>query len=116
MLAYRHADIWAGFSQYFSYTGDEVVSKTRYLCASITTTRRKYRRRSRKRKRSKRRRRRSRRNRRRRRKKTRRRITRKRKKDVVEYYIQLYSPECTLAENININNNKQNKDRNILGR
>ena len=29
-------------------------------------------------------------------------------------YIQLYSPECTLAENININNNKQNKDRNIL--
>jgi len=30
------------------------------------------------------------------------------------YYIQLYSPECTLAENININNNKQNKDRNIL--
>ena len=28
--------------------------------------------------------------------------------------IQLYSPECTLAENININNNKQNKDRNIL--
>jgi len=30
------------------------------------------------------------------------------------YYIQLYSPECTLAENIDINNNKQNKDRNIL--
>jgi len=29
-------------------------------------------------------------------------------------YIQLYSPECTLAENININNNRQNKDRNIL--
>jgi len=33
-------------------------------------------------------------------------------------YIQLYSPECTLAENIYIyiyiNNNKQNKDRNIL--
>ena len=29
-------------------------------------------------------------------------------------YIQLYSPECTLAENININSNKQNKDRNIL--
>ena len=29
-------------------------------------------------------------------------------------YIQLYSPECTLAENININNTKQNKDRNIL--
>jgi len=29
-------------------------------------------------------------------------------------YIQLYSPECTLAENININNNKQNKARNIL--
>jgi len=29
-------------------------------------------------------------------------------------YIQLYSPECTLAENIDINNNKQNKDRNIL--
>jgi len=85
MLAYRHADIWAGFSQYFSYTGDEVVSKTRYLCASITTTRRKYRRSSRKRKRSKRRRRKSRRNRRRRRRKTRRRITRKRKKDVVEY-------------------------------
>jgi len=28
--------------------------------------------------------------------------------------IQLYSPECTLAENININNNEQNKDRNIL--
>jgi len=28
-------------------------------------------------------------------------------------YIQLYSPECTLAENININKNKQNKDRNI---
>jgi len=85
MLAYRHADKWAGFSQYFSYTGDEVVSKTRYLCASITTTRRKYRRRSR-RKRSKRRRRRSRRNRRRRRRrKTRRRITRIRKKDVVEY-------------------------------
>jgi len=28
--------------------------------------------------------------------------------------IQLYSPECTLAENINISNNKQNKDRNIL--
>jgi len=26
------------------------------------------------------------------------------------YYIQLYSPECTLAENIDINNNKQNKD------
>jgi len=80
MLAYRHADIWAGFSQYFSYTGDEVISKTRYLCASITTTRRKYRRRSRKRKRSKRRRRRSRRNRRRSRRKTRRRITRKRRK------------------------------------
>jgi len=31
-----------------------------------------------------------------------------------EAYIQLYSPECTLAENIDINNNKQNKDRNIL--
>jgi len=31
----------------------------------------------------------------------------------VTIYIQLYSPECTLAENININNNKQNKDRNI---
>ena len=29
-------------------------------------------------------------------------------------YIQLYSPECTLAENIGINNNEQNKDRNIL--
>ena len=29
-------------------------------------------------------------------------------------YIQLYSPECTLAQNININDNKQNKDRNIL--
>ena len=29
-------------------------------------------------------------------------------------YIQLYSPECTLADNIDINNNKQNKDRNIL--
>jgi len=28
--------------------------------------------------------------------------------------IQLYSPECTLAENININSNEQNKDRNIL--
>jgi len=34
---------------------------------------------------------------------------------VVLLYIQLYSPECTLAEgNIDINNNKQNKDRNIL--
>jgi len=32
---------------------------------------------------------------------------------VVRLYIQLYSPECTLAENININSNKQNKDRNI---
>ena len=32
----------------------------------------------------------------------------------ISLYIQLYSPECTLAENININNNKQNKDRNIL--
>jgi len=31
----------------------------------------------------------------------------------VTIYIQLYSPECTLAENININNIKQNKDRNI---
>ena len=31
-----------------------------------------------------------------------------------DLYIQLYSPECTLAENIDINNNKQNKDRNIL--
>jgi len=30
------------------------------------------------------------------------------------YYIQLYSPECTLTDNIDINNNKQNKDRNIL--
>jgi len=30
------------------------------------------------------------------------------------FYIQLYSPECTLAENININSNKQNKDTNIL--
>jgi len=29
-------------------------------------------------------------------------------------YIQLYSPEYTLAENININSNIQNKDRNIL--
>jgi len=29
-------------------------------------------------------------------------------------HIQLYSPECTRAENIDINNNKQNKDRNIL--
>ena len=28
--------------------------------------------------------------------------------------IQLYSPECTLADNIDINNDKQNKDRNIL--
>ena len=29
-------------------------------------------------------------------------------------YIQLYSPEYTLAENIDINNNKQNKNRNVL--
>jgi len=29
-------------------------------------------------------------------------------------YIQLYSPESTLAENIDINSNIQNKDRNIL--
>jgi len=29
-------------------------------------------------------------------------------------YIQLYSPEYTLAENININNNIQNKDKNKL--
>ena len=34
----------------------------------------------------------------------------------IQRYIQLYSPECTLAEKININNNKQNKDRNILCR
>ena len=34
--------------------------------------------------------------------------------NLMSNYIQLYSPECTLAENININNNKQNEDRNIL--
>jgi len=34
--------------------------------------------------------------------------------DLYSAIIQLYSPECTLAENIDINNNKQNKDRNIL--
>jgi len=33
---------------------------------------------------------------------------------VLDFYIQLYSPEYTLAENIYINSTIQNKDRNVL--